>query len=130
MSISPAIAPVIQASASIATDAARHATRIPLRSMRGYRLQAPRARHRARLAGPECHRRRHRALDEAAAEHARLAVGRVVERAGLPGRHAVLAGDEIDLDAAGASAQPSRLRRPGGAHLDEDLVPAGAQRTV
>src|SRR5262249_25537747 len=78
----------------------------------------------------QCHRRRHRALDEAAAEHARLAVGRVVERAGLPGRHAVLAGDEIDLDAAGAAAQPGRLRRPGGAHLDEDLVPAGAQRTV
>ena len=38
--------------------------------------------------------------DEAAAEHARLALARVVEHAGLPGRNAVLAVDQLDLVAA------------------------------
>ena len=71
-----------------------------------------------------------RALDEAAAEHARLAVGRIVEHAGLAGRHAFLAVDQLDLDAAGAAAQPRRLRRARRAHLDEDLAPAGAQRSL
>src|SRR5262245_65025886 len=72
--------------------------------------------------------RRDRALDEAAAEHARLAFGRIVEHAGLARRYSVFAGDEVDLDPLAAPAQPGRLRRPRGADLDEDLVPAGAQR--
>src|SRR5262249_39613433 len=67
--------------------------------------------------------RRDRALDEAAAEHARLPFGGVVEHAGLARRHAVLAVEEIDLDACPSPAQPRRLRRPGRAHLDEHLVP-------
>src|SRR5579871_7023085 len=67
-------------------------------------------------------RRRH-ALDEAAAEHARLAVARVVEHAGLAGRDTLLAIDQLDLDAARGGAEPSRLRRPRRAHLDEYLAP-------
>src|SRR5271165_415889 len=87
------------------------------------------ARHRARLErgfsrGGNC------AADEAAAEHPRLARRRVVENASLAWRYAHLAVDEIDLDAVGAPAQPCRLRRPRGAHLDEDLVPAHAQRMI
>src|SRR5262245_61431902 len=74
--------------------------------------------------------RRDRALDEAAAEHARLALGRIVEYAGLARRYSVLAGDKIDLDPPAAPAQPGRLRRPRGTDLHEDLVPAGAQRVV
>jgi len=49
------------------------------------------------LAPGHC-RSRHRAVDEAAAEHPRLALGRVVEDAGLSRRYALLAVDEIDLD--------------------------------
>src|SRR6516164_333349 len=75
-------------------------------------------------------RRRDRALDEAATEHARLSFGGVVEHAGLTRRHAVFAVKEIDLDARPSPAQPRRLRRPRGAHLDEHLVPAGAQRVI
>src|SRR5216683_4662087 len=135
MSISPAITPVTQAVASIAArkepGLMPRGTQPAFRFARsGLRLQAARAGQRASLARRQRRRPRHRALDEAAAEHPRLTVGRVVEHAGLPGRDAVLAGDEIDLDAAGAAAQPGRLRRPGRAHLDEDLVPAGAQRMV
>src|SRR6266513_3706004 len=66
-----------------------------------------------------------RALDEAAAEHARLAFGRIVEHAGLARRHAVLAVEEVDLHAVRSPAQPGRLRLPRRAHLDEHLVPAG-----
>src|SRR6476469_353085 len=71
-----------------------------------------------------------RALDEATAEHARLAVGRIVEHAGLAWGHSVLARNEIDLDALACSAQPRRLRRPRRADLDEHLLPAGAQGLV
>src|SRR6185295_167874 len=71
-----------------------------------------------------------RALDEATAENARLAVGRIVEHAGLARGHSVLASNEIDLDALACPAQPRRLRRPGGADLDEHLLPAGAQGLV
>src|SRR5947207_2770497 len=66
---------------------------------------------------------RHRALDEAAAEHAGLAGSRIVEHASLPGRDAVLAFEQIDFDAAGAGGEPRRLRRAGRTHLDEN-VPA------
>ena len=75
-------------------------------------------------------RHRQRALDEAAAEHARLPVGRIVEHAGLSRRDAVLAVDQFDHDAAAAAHQPGRLRRAGRAHLDEDLAPAGIERLV
>src|SRR6478609_6056393 len=71
-----------------------------------------------------------RALDEATAENARLAVGRIVEHAGLAWRHSVLARKEIDLDALACPAQPRRLRRSRGADLDEHLLPAGAQGLV
>src|SRR5262249_62201981 len=67
-----------------------------------------------------------RALDEAAAEHARLAFGRVVEHASLARRHAVLALEQIDLHAVRSPAQPGRLWRPRRAHLDGPLAPAGA----
>src|SRR3954468_5407 len=70
------------------------------------------------------------ALDEATAEHARLAVGRIVEHAGLAWGHSVLARNEIDLDALACPAQPRRLRRPRRADLDEHLLPAGAQGLV
>src|SRR5215831_10149804 len=84
----------------------------------------------ARLPHERNVRRRDRALDEAAAEHARLPFGGVVEHAGLARRHAVLAVEEVDFDARPSPAQPCRLRRPRGAHLDEHLVPARAQRVV
>src|SRR5262249_58309702 len=54
----------------------------------------------------------------------------MIEDAGLPGRNAVLAGDEIDLDAVRTAAEPGGVRRPGRAHLDVDLVPAGAERMI
>ena len=62
---------------------------------------------------------RDRALDEAAAEHARLALAGVIEHAGLAGRHAMFAIDKFHFVAGGAVAQPGRLRRPGRTHLDE-----------
>ena len=73
-------------------------------------------------------RRRHRALDETAAEHARLALACVVEHAGLPRRDAVLAVDQFDLVAAVRRAQPRRLRRPRRAHLDENFAADGSRR--
>src|ERR1041384_873515 len=75
-------------------------------------------------------RQRRRLLDDPAAQHARLAVGRLVEHAGLARRHAILAGDEIDLDAVRTTAEPGGTRRPGRAHSHEHLVPAGAERLL
>ena len=69
------------------------------RRRRSYRTLTRQARATSRGARAR-HRRGDRAADEAAAEHARLALGRVVEHAGLAGRHAVLAVDQFDLDAA------------------------------
>jgi hypothetical protein len=67
--------------------------------------------------------RRDRAGDDAAAEHARLALRRIIESAGLAGRHAVLACDQLNLDiAVNGSAQPRRLRRARRAHLHIDLA--------
>src|SRR3982074_2567803 len=74
--------------------------------------------------------RRDRALDGAGAEHAGLTLGRIVEHAGLARRHSVLAGNEIDLDAPACPAQPCRLRRPRGADLDEDPLPASAHPRI
>src|SRR5262245_53580150 len=69
-------------------------------------------------------------MNDAAAEQACLAVGRVVEHAGLPRRYAVLAGNEIDLDALRATAEPSRPRRTGRAHAHEHLVPPDTERLL
>src|SRR5450631_1832134 len=67
--------------------------------------------------------RRHRALDEAAAEHARLANAGVVKDAGLAGRNAILAVHEINLVTAVRGREPAGLRRPGRTHLHEYLAP-------
>src|SRR5262249_29689926 len=88
------------------------------------------ARRYARLTHGRNARRRDRALDKPAAEHARLSLARVIKHAGLARRHAVLAVEKINLHAVGSAAQPGWLRRPGGAHLDEHLVPTGAQRMI
>src|SRR6266852_127113 len=66
-----------------------------------------------------------RALDEAAAEHARLPRWRVVEHAGLPRGHALLARDQFDLVMAVAATQPGWLRRAGRAHPHEYLEAIG-----
>src|SRR6516162_11246339 len=70
------------------------------------------------------------AADKAAAENARLPLGRVIENAGLAGRHALLALNEVDLNAGCAAAEPCGLRRPGRAHLHEHFVPAGTKRAI
>src|SRR6476661_4524072 len=72
----------------------------------------------------------HRALDEAAAEHAGLALPAVVEHAGLSGGHAVLAAGELDLVAVRGAREPRRLRRARRAHLHEHVHAAGAERGV
>src|SRR3979490_3517912 len=64
---------------------------------------------------------RGRALDEAAAEHARLSRRRIVEHAGLAGRDALFAGNEFDLITAVDRAPPDRLRRPRRTHAHEHL---------
>src|SRR5262249_34891100 len=71
-----------------------------------------------------------RAWDEAPAQHPPLPSGGVVEHGGLARRDAVLAVEEVDFDARPSPTQPCRPRRPRGAHLDEHLVPARAQRVV
>src|SRR5258707_7265030 len=94
----------------------------PLRAVLARTLDRQRARTRdRRVAG--------HALDEAAAEHAGLPVGRVIEYAGLARRDALLAGDELDLEVRPA-AEPGALRRPGRAHLDEDLAAALRERGI
>src|SRR5450755_4352942 len=72
---------------------------------------------------------RGRTLDESAAEHARLARGRIVEYAGLAGRNAFFAGDEFDFITVVGRAQPSRLRRPCRSHAHENLETL-ADRTI
>src|ERR1700733_1335474 len=64
---------------------------------------------------------RGRALDESAAEHARLARGCIVEHAGLAGGYALFAGDEFDFISAINRAEPRRLRRAGRSHPHENL---------
>src|SRR5262245_43497100 len=71
-----------------------------------------------------------RLLDDSAAQHARLPVGRIVKHAGLPRRYAVLPGDQINLDALRATAEPGRPRRSGRAHPHEHLVPANTKRLL
>src|SRR5271165_2519903 len=104
----------------------------PLPTFAGHALCGARRERNARGRVPFSRRQRgsNGAADEAAAENARLALCRVVENTRLPGRNALLGVHEIDLDAVGAPAQPCRLRRPRGAHLDEDFVPARAERVI
>src|SRR6267154_5331645 len=64
---------------------------------------------------------RGRALDESAAEHARLSRRRVVEHAGLARRNALFAGNEFDFVSTVHGAQPGRLRRARRAHAHEHL---------
>src|SRR5882757_1324227 len=76
---------------------------------------------------------RRRALDESAAEHARLPRWRIVEYASLAGRHALLACDQFDFITAFRRAQPRRLRRAGRTHPHEHLkatVDRAVERTV
>src|SRR6202022_230097 len=56
-----------------------------------------------------------------AAEHAGLARRCIVEHAGLAGRYALFARDELDFIAAVGRAQPRRLRRAGRSHPHENL---------
>src|SRR6202012_4525009 len=59
--------------------------------------------------------------DEAAAEHARLPRWRIIEHAGLSGRDAFFARDQLDLVTTVRAAQPGRLRRAGRAHAHEQF---------
>src|SRR5262249_36317141 len=73
------------------------------------------------------------ALNEAAAQHARLTRRRIVEHAGLARRDALLARDELHLVMAGRAAQPGRLWRARRAHAYENLEPLAdriVKRTV
>src|SRR5665811_429374 len=70
----------------------------------------------------------HRALDEAAAEYARLALAGVIEYAGLAGRNAILAVHQFDLIAAIRGREPARLRRPGRAYLHEHFAAVVGER--
>src|SRR4249919_122394 len=102
----------------------------PRRRPCGLQSEPARGRRHAGVLRDGCSDCGDRALDEATTEHARLAVGRIVEHAGLAWGHSVLASNEIDLDALACPAQPRRLRRPGGADLDEHLLPASAQGLI
>src|ERR1700704_1881055 len=89
------------------------------------RFRSSSGRHRAtRYRIPRRRRlaRRRRALDDTAAEHARLAGLGIIEHAGLTRRYPILTGDQLNLDAADAMSQPSRLRGSGRANLDEYLA--------
>src|SRR5665811_542871 len=72
--------------------------------------------------------RRHRALDEAAAEYARLALAGIIKDAGLAGRNAVLAVHQFDLVAAVGGHEPAGLRRPRRTYLHEHLAPVVGER--
>src|SRR5437588_6324465 len=63
--------------------------------------------------------RRLRAGDDAAAEDARLAISRIVEHAGLSGRHAVFAANQLDFEISlSIPVQPSSLWWARRADLD------------
>src|SRR5690242_11972143 len=67
-------------------------------------------------------RERHGAGNNAAAEHARLALRRIVEDAGLPGGNAVFAADQLDFEAIGTAMEPGGLWRARRAHFDVDFA--------
>src|SRR5258706_10608753 len=135
MAISPAVAPApthtapaVSAIHAFAVKQTRGGCPAQGRACRGRQVSCTRGH--ARLPHGWKARCRDRALDEAAAEHPRLSFGCVVEHAGLARRHAVLTVEKIYLHAMRSPAEPSRLRRPRGAHLYEYLMPADAQRML
>src|SRR5260370_28715347 len=72
-----------------------------------------------RGAGTARRLRRLRAGDDAAAKDARLAISRVVEHAGLSGRHAVFAANQLDFEISlSIPVQPGGLRWARRADLD------------
>src|SRR5215470_6733776 len=74
-----------------------------------------------RLGGVSGARQRHRAGDNPAAEHPRLALGRLVEDAGLSGGNAVFTVDQFDFKTMRA-VQPGSLWRAHRADLDVDFA--------
>src|SRR5262245_57684059 len=95
-----------------------------------YRYQPPRREltaHRgdfgARGTGGTNIPRCNRALDESAAQHARLPLTRVIKDAGLAWRYTMLAIDQFHLATMCAMAQPGCLRRSRRPDLHEDLAP-------
>src|SRR6516225_7506051 len=75
-----------------------------------------------RLGGAGRARQRHGAGDDPAAEHARLALGGLVEDAGLSRRNAVFTGDQLDFKTIGAAVKPGGLWRARRADLDVDFA--------
>src|SRR6516162_10392333 len=75
-----------------------------------------------RLSGVSGARQRHRAVDDPAAEHARLALGRLVEDAGLSGGNAGFTADQFDFKTIGTAVQPGSLWRARRADLDVDFA--------
>src|SRR5262252_2897413 len=75
-----------------------------------------------RLSGISGARQRHRAGDDPAAEHACLALGRLVEDAGLSGGNAVFTADQFDFKSIGTAVQPGSLWRARRADLDVDFA--------
>src|SRR5271166_638338 len=67
-------------------------------------------------------RQRHGAGDDPAAEHARLALGRLVKDAGLSGGNAVFAGDQLDFKTIGTAVEPGGLWRARRTNLDVDFA--------
>src|ERR1700719_1303916 len=59
--------------------------------------------------------------DETAAEHARLADTRIIQRTSLAGSNAFLAAGKFHLDAGRTAYKPSRMRRTRRPHLHEDV---------
>ena len=64
------------------------------------------------------------------AQHPRLPLARLIDDAGLPRRHALLAVDQFDLEAIRRPVEPARLRWPRRAHLDVHLAPPVRERIV
>src|SRR6185503_20004807 len=85
---------------------------------------------RARVAGGTTIAGRNRALDESAAQHTRLPLTRIIENAGLAGRHAMLAIDQLNLATVCAVPQPGGLRRAGRPDFHEDFAAIVGQRRL
>src|SRR6185503_812783 len=85
---------------------------------------------RARVAGGTTIAGRNRALDESAAQHTRLPLTRIIENAGLAGRHAMLAIDQLNLATVCAVPQPGGLRRAGRPDFHEDFAAIVGQRLL
>src|SRR5260221_12695301 len=86
-----------------------------LRSCRAPLLARPCCRNCVDLAPLRCR------PDKTAAEHARLADARIIQRTRLAGSNALLAAGKFHLDAGRTAYKPSRMRRTRRAHLHEDV---------